>query len=162
MLFRSAQGYPITISGRRQYVTQALPDVLFTYTATQNSVTFIADSSATGTGGNAQVSVTPINQTCAPIIQHWGSSVVMDGGFQTDLLPINTAGMTKYATIQAGTTRPLLAIRVAPSADNAIARNYGVRELINRMALQLQSVAVQTNGSYRIDCILNQIGRAHV
>ena len=151
----TAQGYPITISGRRQYVTQALPDVLFTYTATQNSVTFIADSSATGTGGNAQVSVQPINQTCAPIIQHWGSSVVMDGGFQTDLLPINTAGMTKYATIQAGTTRPLLAIRVAPSADNGIARNYGVRELINRMALQLQSVAVQTNGSYRIDCILN-------
>jgi len=151
----TAQGYPVTISGRRASVTLNYPDVPFTYTATQNQVVFTADSSMTGVGGSAQVSVQPINQNCAPIIQHWGSSVVMDGGFQTDLLPIYTAGMTKYATLLAGTTRPLLAIRVAPSADNAIARNYGVRELINRMALQLQSVAVQTNGSYRIDCILN-------
>jgi hypothetical protein len=131
------------------------PDQPFTYSGTVANVAFTPDTSLTFSGGNAQVSVQPINQTCAPIIQHWGSSFVMDGGFQTDLLPVFTAGMTKYQTITAGTARPLLAVRIAPTVDNAIARNFGVRELINRMALQLQSVAVQTNGSYRIDVILN-------
>lgn len=147
--------YPITISQRRASVTLTYPDQPFTYYGTLTNQIFTPDSSWNGTGGSAQVSVQPINQNCAPIIQHWGSSVVMDGGFQTDLLPVFTAGMQKYATIQAGTTRPLLAIRVSPTADNAIARNFGVRELINRMALQLQAVAVQTNGSYRIDVVLN-------
>lgn len=151
----AAMGYPITLTGRRQSVTLTYPDQPFTFKATTNSVIFTPDSSFTGVGGSAQVAVQPINQTCAPIIQHWGSSVVMDGGYQQDLLPIYTGGMTKYQTLAAGVTRPLLAIRVAPSVDNAIARNYGYRELINRMALNLQSIGVQTNGSYRIDVILN-------
>jgi hypothetical protein len=151
----AANGYPVTVTARRASITLIYPDQPFTYSGTLANVAFTPDSSLTGSGGNAQVSVQPINQTCAPIIQHWGSSVVMDGGFQTDLLPVFTAGMTKYQTITAGTARPLLAVRIAPTVDNAIARNFGVRELINRMALQLQSVAVQTNGSYRIDVILN-------
>lgn len=151
----SAMGYPITLTGRRQSISLVYPDQPFTFKATTNPVIFTPDSSLTGTGGNAQVAVQPINQNCAPIIQHWGSSVVMDGGFQTDLLPVFTGGMTKYQTLAAGVTRPLLAIRPAPSVDNAIARNYGIRELVNRMALNLQSIGVQTNGSYRIDVILN-------
>jgi hypothetical protein len=155
VLNTSLNAYPITITQRRASVTLTYPDQPFTYSGTLNPVTFATDSSFTGTGGNAQVSVLPITQTCAPIIQHWGSSVVMDGGYQADLLPIFTAGMTKYQTVAAGVTRPLIAIRVAPTVDNAQARNFGIRELINRMALQLQSVGVQTNGSYRIDVILN-------
>ena len=152
----AAFGYPVTLTGRRQTISLIYPDQPFSFRAGTNaSVIFTPDSSLTGVGGSAQVSVQPINQNCAPIIQHWGSSVVMDGGFQTDLLPIFTGGMTKYQTISAGITRPLLAIRPAPSVDNAIARNYGIRELINRMALNLQSIGVQTNGSYRIDVILN-------
>lgn len=152
----AALGYPITLTGRRQSITLIYPDQPFSFKAgTNTSVIFTPDSSITGVGGSAQVALQPMTQTCAPIIQHWGSSVVMDGGFQTDLLPIFTGGMTKYQTINAGITRPLLAIRPAPSVDNAIARNFGIRELINRMALNLQSIGVQTNGSYRIDVILN-------
>lgn len=152
----TAFGYQINLTGRRQSISLMYPDVPFTYKAgTNSSVIFVPDSSFTGVGGNAQVAVQPISQTCAPIIQHWGSSVVMDGGYQQDLLAVFTGGMTKYQSITAGVTRPLLAIRPAPSVDNAIARNYGVRELINRMALNLQSIGVQTNGSYRIDVILN-------
>ena len=153
---QAALGYPITLTARRTSQTLVYPDTPFSFSAnTNSSITFTPDSSLTGVGGQAQVAVQPFNQNCAPIIQHWGSSVVMDGGFQTDLLPIFTGGMTKYQTINAGITRPLLAIRPAPSVDNAIARNYGIRELINRMALNLQSIGIQTNGSYRIDVILN-------
>jgi len=151
----AAFGYPVTLTGRRQSISLIYPDQPFTFKATTQNQLFTPDSSITGVGGSAQVAVQPINQTCAPIIQHWGSSVVMDGGYQQDLLAVFTGGMTKYQTIAAGITRPLLAIRPAPSVDNAIARNYGIRELINRMALNLQSIGVQTNGSYRIDVILN-------
>jgi hypothetical protein len=79
----------------------------------------------------------------------------MDGQFQSDLLSLYTGGMTKYLAVAAGQTRPLVAIRVAPTVDNAIGRNFGIRELVNRMQLSLQTIGVQTNGSFRIDCILN-------
>ena len=89
------------------------------------------------------------------MLSHWGSSVIMDGRFDNDQNYIFTGGMTKYLSVPAGTTRPLLAIRLAPSVDNGLARNFGVRELTNRMQLQLQSMGVQTNGSFRLDGILN-------
>lgn len=147
-------GYPVTVQ-RRKTVTVSFPELPFTYGATDSLVTFTPDSSIAGTGGGSQVSVQTISQTCAPIISHWGSSVIMDGRFDNDQNYVFTAGMNKYLSIQPGTTRPLVAIRIAPSVDNAIARNFGIRELINRMQLQLVSTAVQTNGSFRIDGILN-------
>lgn len=151
----TAQGYPLTIAQRRASVTMTYPDQPFVYSGTTSNVTFSTDSSWTGSGGSAQVSVQPITQTCAPIVQHWGSSVVMDGQFQNDLLSLYTGGMTKYIAVPAGQTRPLVAIRVAPTVDNAIGRNFAIRELVNRMQLSLQTIGVQTNGSFRIDCILN-------
>jgi hypothetical protein len=149
------QGYQLNGLQRRRSVTINFPDQNFTYSGTTLPVVFTPDSSINGSGGDAQVSVQPINQTCAPMLSHWGSSVIMDGRFDNDQNYIFTGGMTKYLSIPAGTTRPLLAIRLAPSVDNGLARNFGVRELTNRMQLQLASMGVQTNGSFRLDGILN-------
>ena len=80
---------------------------------------------------------------------------MMDGRFDNDVNFIFTGGMTKLLSVNAGVTRPLLAVRLAPSVDNAIARNFGVRELVNRMQLQMNSIGVSTNGQFRIDGILN-------
>jgi hypothetical protein len=80
---------------------------------------------------------------------------MMDGRFDNDENFIFTGGMTKLLNVAAGVTRPLLALRLAPSVDNGIARNFGVRELVNRMQLQLNSIGVTTNGQFRIDGILN-------
>jgi hypothetical protein len=148
-------GYPLNGLTRRASVSINFPDQIFTYSGTTLPVVFTPDSSLTGSGGDSQVSVHPINQTCAPMLSHWGSSVIMDGRFDNDQNYIFTGGMTKYLSVPAGTTRPLLAIRLAPSVDNGLARNFGVRELTNRMQLQLQSMGVQTNGSFRLDGILN-------
>jgi hypothetical protein len=79
----------------------------------------------------------------------------MDGRFDNDANFIFTGGMTKLLQVAPGVTRPLIAIRLAPSVDNAIARNFGIRELMNRMQLQLNSIGVSTNGQFRIDGILN-------
>jgi len=149
------RGYPITIAQRRASITNIYPDTAFTFSGTTSPVAFTPDSSITGTGGDAQVAVQSITQNCAPIISHWGSSVMMDGRFDNDVNFIFTGGMTKLLAVAAGVQRPLIAIRLAPSVDNAIARNFGIRELINRMQLQLTSIGVSTNGQFRIDGILN-------
>jgi len=146
---------PIFIAERRASVTQVYPDVPFQFAGTKSPVTFVPDSSYTGVGGNAQVAVQSITQNCAPIISHWGSSVIMDGKFDDDTSFIFTGGMTKLLNVPAGITRPLIAVRLAPSVDNAIARNYGIRELANRMQLKMNSIGVSTNGQFRIDGILN-------
>jgi hypothetical protein len=44
-----------------------------------------------------------------------------------------------------GNTKALFSIRLAPSVDTGIAANFGQRELINRMQLQLDSVGVLTS-----------------
>jgi len=149
------RGYPITIAQRRASITNIYPDTPFTFSGTTTPVTFTPDSSITGVGGDAQVAVQSITQNCAPIISHWGSSVIMDGRFDNDENFIFTGGMTKLLNVAAGVTRPLLALRLAPSVDNGIARNFGIRELTNRMQLQMNSIGVTTNGQMRIDAILN-------
>ena len=146
---------PIYLSNRRASITNIYPDVAQTYSGTKTRVTFTPDSSITGTGGNAQVSVQSITQNCAPMISHWGSSVIMDGRFDNDQNFVFTGGMTKYLSIPAGQARPLMAVRLAPSVDNAVAKNFGVRELVNRMQLQMSSMGVQTNGSFLIEGRLN-------
>ena len=150
----SVGAYPLTVQ-RRQTMTYSYPDRQFTFSGTVDPVIFQTDSSYTGSGGDAQVAVQTIQITCSPIIQHWGSSVVIDGRFDADLLPLFTGGMTKYISVAPGIARPLVALRLAPSVDNAIGRNFGVRELVNRMQLALRSIGIQTNGSFRIDCLLN-------
>jgi hypothetical protein len=47
----------------------------------------------------AQVSVQTISQNCAPVMSHWGSSVIMDGRFNDDKSCIFTAGMQKYLQV---------------------------------------------------------------
>jgi len=148
-------GYKINISQRRASITNVYPDTPFTFSGTLSPVVFTPDSSITGVGGDSQVAVQSITQNCAPIISHWGSSVIMDGRFDNDANFIFTGGMTKLLAVAAGVTRPLIAIRLAPSVDNAIARNFGIRELVNRMQLQLNSIGVSTNGQFRIDGVLN-------
>ena len=156
--FNPAKGCaPIYISERRSSITQIYPDVPFTFSGTKSPVTFTPDSSITGTGGDAQVSVQSITQNCAPMISHWGSSIIMDGGFNQEGTFIFTGGMNKYLSIAAGVTRPLVAVRLAPSVDNAIARNFGVREIVNRMQLQMNGIGIQANGSFRLDAVLNPI-----
>lgn len=126
----------------------------YTFNGTASSVTFSPDSTVGGSG-TAQVSVQCIYNDCAPVVSHWGVSVIMDGRYDDDKSIIFTAGMNRYLSISAGATRPLLAIRIAPSVDSGIGKNFGIREILNRMQLTLTGMGVYSQGQFLIQGILN-------
>jgi len=70
------------------------------------------------------------------------SSVSPNGGV------VQTFGATQQA-------RPLISLRVAPSADNGTGRNFGLRELMNTMQLKLFNINVLAQGQFLIEGILN-------
>jgi hypothetical protein len=94
--------------------------------------------------------------TAAPLA-HWGSSVIMDGQFNDDKSLVFNYGTTSAVSIAAGATAPLLAIRIAPSADNNTTGLLGVKETINRMQLQLTDMAVVASGAVLVNLILNGV-----
>ena len=157
----TCRAYPLTGLTRRTTYTSAgitpagaFSATAYTYSGTASAVTFTPDAGVGGAGTN-QVSVQYIYNDCAPIISHWGVSVIMDGRYDDDKSIIFTAGMNRYLTCQAGVLRPLLAIRIAPSVDSGIGRNFGIREIMNRMQLTLNGMGVYSQGQFLIQGVLN-------
>jgi hypothetical protein len=103
--------------------------------------TFTAGAAATHTNGTG---VVLISQTATPTISHWGSAFLTDGGFDNDRGYIfNYQATNVTITTQKSTA---FAIRLAPSVSNSIPGDLGVRELINRAQLLLQTIEI-TAGS---------------
>jgi hypothetical protein len=92
--------------------------------------------------------------TAAPLA-HWGSSVIMDGQFNDDKSLVFNYGTTSTISLNAGTTVPIIAIRIAPSADNGTTGLLGIKEIINRVQLQLTDMAVVSSGAVLVNLILN-------
>jgi hypothetical protein len=86
-------------------------------------------------------SVILLNTSCSPTISHWGSAVIMDGGFDNDTGFLFTLARFNI-TINANSTRSVLLFRPAPSVSNTIPGALGDREVINRSQIQFQSLAV--------------------
>ena len=87
--------------------------------------------------------------TFGPSLSHWGTSVIMDGRFDDDKSLVFTYGQTglvNLAASGANATKALFSIRVAPSIDSNVVGNFGQRELVNRMQLKLDSLAVTVAG----------------
>ena len=105
----------------------------------------------------APVTVEYASPDTAATLSHWGSSVVMDGGFNNDVSLFFNYGMTSALTTTATTAYPIMAIRVAPSVDNGTVGTLGLKEIINRLQLQLRELAVYTTNPYLVQFILNGI-----
>lgn len=157
----TAAGYPLTGLVRRTSYSQAgispagsFSSTAYTYSGTSSSVTF-TPSAGEGGAGTSQVSVMFAQNTCAAVNSHWGVSAMMDGRFDNDTQYRFVAGMQRQLTVSAGATRPLLMLRIAPSVDSGNGRNFGVREVVNRMALQLFAVESYSNGQFLLSGFLN-------
>lgn len=157
----TVRGYPLTgLTRRTTYSIAGINPAgsfsasAYTFSGTASSVTFTPDAGVGG-AGTAQVSIQYIYNDCAPVVSHWGVSCIMDGRQDDDKSIVFTAGMNRYLSIAAGATRPLLAIRIAPSVDSGIGKNFGIREIINRMQLTLTSMGVYSQGQFLIQGILN-------
>jgi len=98
-----------------------------------------------------------ISNTCVPLVNHWGSAVIMDGTFDGDEGFSFTYNRSNYGLpATAGASQTVFLLRLAPSVSNGIIGDLGVRELINRAQLILQALTVNiTAGRFLVQGILN-------
>jgi hypothetical protein len=93
----------------------------------------------------------------AAALSHWGSSVIMDGRFDDDKSLLFNSGMiAPLTTTTAAQSTVLMAIRLAPAADNGQPGLLGAKEIINRAQLQMSELGLSTTGTgYFIQLYLN-------
>ncbi len=116
---------------------------------------FTAGAAATH---SANVGVLLISNTCSPTLSHWGSALIMDGGFTKDrgyIFNYQRIGMALTTTNQTA-----FLIRLAPSVSNSQVGGLGVKDLLNRSQLLLQSVGITlsagaTSGAVIVEGVLN-------
>ena len=118
---------------------------------------YVAGSTRQFSGGTAAAhavgsGVVLVGQTSTPSISHWGSAFLQDGGFDTDRGYLFNYQATNVSINTKKTTA--FAIRLAPSVSNAIVGDLGVRELINRAQLLLQSISITAGGSSNVNSAL--------
>jgi len=106
---------------------------------------FSAGATRTYTAGDAtthstRTGVIFVSNKTSPVISHWGSAYLTDGGFDTDRGYLFNYQATSFIATTARKTAFL--IRLAPSVSNAIVGDLGDRELINRAQLLLQGIEV--------------------
>ena len=129
-----------------------------------------AKSFSAGTAAThaANVSVRIISATCAPALNHWGSAVILDGGFDTDRGYSYTYSLANVAFPTGQTsgsqTITAFALRLAPSVSNQIPGDLGTRDLVNRAQLILNTMLINFSGAnigtttgarYLVEGILN-------
>lgn len=114
----TARGYAVNLVRRQPYVTYYSGQP-YNLNGTYIQATFRPDSTIPGGSGSAQVSVQLISQECAPVMSHWGSSVIMDGGFDDDSSFIFTASMQRY--LQVGGSGSVSATIVSRQISGGIA-----------------------------------------
>ena len=89
---------------------------------------------------SSNTGVVLISQTTTPLISHWGSAFITDGGFDEDrgyIFSYAETGVTISTTKQTA-----FMIRLSPSVSNAIVGDLGERELLNRAQLLLQGLEI--------------------
>lgn len=114
-------------------------------------------TSSAATSHDASTGVILISNTCTPLINHWGSSVIMDGNFDGDEGYQFTYNRVNYglpATV--GTKQTAFAMRLSPSVSNGVIGALGERDLINRAQVTLKNMIINiTAGRYLVEGILN-------
>jgi len=93
---------------------------------------------------DARTGVVLISQTITPLISHWGSAFLTDGGFDEDRGYIFS--YTETALEMSTSKQTAFLIRLSPSVSNALVGDLGERELLNRAQLLLQELEVTSEG----------------
>lgn len=100
---------------------------------------------------SSNVSVKIISATAGPSLNHWGSAVILDGGFDVDqgyAYTYSLANVQFPSGVRSGnTTITAFAIRLAPSVSNQIPGDLGTRDLVNRAQLILNNMLVNFSGA---------------
>jgi hypothetical protein len=132
-----------TMPGTLTGLTRSTPLNYF-YNGTQRSLTAgAAAAHSTNTG------VISVGVTATPSLSHWGSAFMTDGGFNDDVGYIfnYNAINVNISTIK----QTAFAIRLAPSVSNAVTGDLGVRDLVNRAQMKLQTLEITAGGSSNVN-----------
>ena len=109
---------------------------------------FQSGASRSYTAGDAEAhsdrtGVILISNTITPLISHWGSAFLTDGGFDEDRGYIFSYAATG---VEISTTKnTAFMIRLSPSVSNALIGDLGERELLNRAQLLLQGLEITSD-----------------
>jgi hypothetical protein len=125
-----------TISARAQAGASA-SNVDFSYSAT------------------APINIEYVSPDSAVALNHWGSSVIMDGRFDDDKSLLFNYGTVAQISVPANATVPILALRIGPSVDSGQVGTFGLREVVNHMQLQPVELGLVTSATFLIQLTLN-------
>lgn len=108
---------------------------------------------------STNVGIIEISNTCSPTLTHWGSALIMDGGFDKDrgYLFNYKSPTTTFTT----TPQTVYLIRLAPSVSNSSVGRLGAKDLLNRSQMLLEEITASlgrgssTSGEVIITGILN-------
>ena len=126
----------------------------FTLWQDGSSKSFTMGIAASHTAG---VGVTVLSCTSAPTLNHWGSAVIMDGGFDEDR-GYSFTFSSGNVTLPSTGTITTFAMRLTPAVSNTIIGDLGTRDLINRAQLILNDMVINYTGAnsrYLVEGILN-------
>jgi hypothetical protein len=125
-----------------------------------NATSNVSISLTTGGIGQthtANTGVKVISVTASPDLNHWGSAVIMDGGFTVDRTYTFTYNVVNYASpgVPHGTAasglpgapNTVFMMRLAPTISNSLTGELGVKELINRAQVLLQNMYINIAAS---------------
>lgn len=115
---------------------------------------FTAGSAAAHAVGNGFTAVTLVSCTTSPVVNHWGSSYILDGKFDADR-GYYFNYQQQISSLASGASQTAFFLRLAPSVSNSIAGQFGDRDLINRAQLLLTSLQIQSDQSVTVQGILN-------
>lgn len=93
-----------------------------------------------GVAHTANTGVRVVSVTTSPDLNHWGSAIIMDGGFTIDRTYTFTYNVTNFALQGNAAPQTVFMMRLAPSLSNAITGELGVKDLINRAQVLLQNM----------------------
>jgi hypothetical protein len=146
------------ISGNR--LTGCTRSANHSYFVAGSTRTFTAGAAAAHTQDNGNQSVILISSTVSPILSHWGSSYIMDGGFNLDrgyYFNYPEFNVTLAASGESGDAKTVMFVRLAPSVSNSISGALGEREIVNHAQILLQKLQYQSNQPLQIYGILNPL-----
>ena len=99
-----------------------------------------------------------VNNTCSPTLSHWGSALIMDGGFDQDRGYIFNYQRTSMNLTT--TNQTAFMIRLAPSVKNSQVGALGAKDLLNRSQLLLNAIGIAVSngvnpGAVVVEGVLN-------
>ena len=136
----------ISYNGKSTYSgTGNLTNAVRNYTLTQyQSGTTYNLGAGANVAHAASNGVIMIQTTCSPTLNHWGSALILDGGYDDERgyifnyqrinMPLTTVAQTAFI------------IRLAPSVENSQIGGLGAKTLLNRSQLLLEEVGVAVSG----------------